>query len=308
MEIRAGQDRQKFTIKDIEAVCCVKASLLRQWQSRYGILESRQLRIYDEKDVKKFLAVSFLYHNGHKVSKVAMLSTEALNTLKVNTMLVSNNTESSFVLPLLECVIDINQRRFAELITDYCSQIGIENFVLKIAYPLLQKIKILFPPVRAISARQTLFSFLIQQKIVAATDALATSIKVNSVVLFSPDATDAELSLLFINYLFKKHGWQTFYFGTAIKWQQLQSIINSETITTIYVHCGNQLSRFEIDDYLEGICKAFPQKQIAASGTAVQQAQRTFVNLHLLQSDEAILAYAATKATSAAHTSAHLLL
>lgn len=306
MEIKAGQDREKFTISDVEATCGVKASLLRQWQLRYGLIAARQSKVYSASEVTKFLTVSFLYHNGFKVSKVAQLSCEALQHLK-NSISIRPGYEISYTLPLIECVIDTNQSLFTQLMIEYCGQVGIENFVLKMGYPLLQKIRLLFPPLRGFAARQTLFSLLIQQQLTAATNALTTTSKGNAVVLFSNDNDSSELDLLLVQYLFKKHGWQTFYFGTGVKWQQLQSLILAKNINSIYVHCNN-LSRFEIDDYLESICKAYPQLQVAASGTAVQNAQRTFLNLHLLQSNAAILEFVATPFTSATHTSAHLLL
>ena len=70
----------QFTIRDIENLCGVKAHTLRIWEQRYNLFvpkrkESRH-RIYDCDDLKELLRISFLYHHGYRISRIADMSPE----------------------------------------------------------------------------------------------------------------------------------------------------------------------------------------------------------------------------------------
>src|SRR5947209_751503 len=69
---------QSFTIRDIENLTGIKAHTLRIWEQRFDFFESKrkesQHRFFDNEDLKKLLRVSFLYHNGWKISKIAALT------------------------------------------------------------------------------------------------------------------------------------------------------------------------------------------------------------------------------------------
>jgi hypothetical protein len=66
------------------------------------------------------------------------------------------------------------------------------------------------------------------------------------------------------------------------------------------LHLITNFTRFEIDDYLESLSKAFPNKRIVASGVAIQLAQRNFLNVQLLKTDEAVYRFI-QNATLATH-------
>ena len=70
----------QFSIRDIENLCGVKAHTLRIWEQRYNLFvpkrKKSQHRIYDCDDLKELLRISFLYHHGYKISKIASLTPE----------------------------------------------------------------------------------------------------------------------------------------------------------------------------------------------------------------------------------------
>ncbi len=142
---------------------------------------------------------------------------------------------------------------------------------------------------KVIPAQEHFSSYILQHKIIAETDKLGDALaNRKSIVLFTPDGEHHELPLLFINYMLRKYGWRTIYFGANAEWQALKEVVEKNEIGALYFHVITNFTRYDIDDYLEQACKTFPAKKLFASGAAIQTAQRSFVNLQLLKNDDAI--------------------
>ena len=73
---------QEFSIRDIENLTGIKAHTLRIWEQRYNFFTPKRKeslhRVYNNEDLKHLLRISFLYHNGWKVSKIAALEQAAI--------------------------------------------------------------------------------------------------------------------------------------------------------------------------------------------------------------------------------------
>ena len=70
--------QNSFSINDLENLSGIKAHTIRIWEKRYNILSperaSRNIRYYDNANLKKLLNVTLLYRSGVKISKIAALS------------------------------------------------------------------------------------------------------------------------------------------------------------------------------------------------------------------------------------------
>lgn len=283
---------QKFTIRDIENMCGIKAHTLRIWEQRYDLFTAKRKssthRYYDNEDLKKLLRIAFLYHTGLKVSKIAALSQTQISEL-IREVKTAGIKHDVFVLQLLEAAVDFDEHRFKTILEECISAIGVEECVIKVCYPFLQKTGLLWMTNNVIPAQEHFSSYIIQHKIIAETDKLdGALLKGRSIVLFTPDGEHHELPLLFINYMLRKYGWRTIYLGANVQRQAVKEVIQKNEIDLLYFHVLTNFTRFDIDDYLEQTCKAFRDKKLFASGAAIQVAQRNFVNLQLLKSDDAI--------------------
>ncbi|HEY0059379.1 MAG TPA: MerR family transcriptional regulator [Flavisolibacter sp.] len=290
---------QKFTIRDIENMCGIKAHTLRIWEHRYHLFTPKRKesahRYYDDEDLKKLLRIAYLYHSGWKVSKIADLGAESIAEIVRNTPTAAQNF-AGFVLQLLEAAVDFDETRFNQVLDEVTAHNGLQECIIHVGFPFLQKIGLLWMTSNIIPAQEHFSTYLIQHKIISETEKLPVTSSISGrALLFTPDGEHHELPLLFINYLLKKAGWRTLYFGSNVKWQQLLPVIEKRDIDTVYLHLITNFTRFEIDDYLQGLSAALPGKRILASGAAVQASQRTFVNIEVLRSDEAILKFIRSK-------------
>ena len=68
----------QFSIRDLEEFTGVKAHTIRMWEKRYGLLAPERtdtnIRTYSLEELKSLLNISYLNHNGYKISKIAALN------------------------------------------------------------------------------------------------------------------------------------------------------------------------------------------------------------------------------------------
>jgi MerR family transcriptional regulator, light-induced transcriptional regulator len=282
---------QVFTIKDIENLTGVKAHTLRIWEQRYDMFTPKRKeskhRIYDNEDLKQLLRISFLYHSGWKVSKIAALSESQITEL-VNQATVGNMNYRVFINQLVEAALDFDENRFVMILNQVTEKIGFEKCMVDLCYPFLVKIGLLWSTNHVIPAQEHFTSYIIQNKIIVETEKLTLDNKLPSIIVMSPKGEFHELPLLFINYLLKKSGWCTVYLGSNIQTEEVTEIVNRPGINYIYLHTVTNFTGLDVDDYFEFLCKTFKDKKIVASGEGIQKIQRSFVNLKVLKTDEQI--------------------
>ena len=155
-------------------------------------------------------------------------------------------------LRLLEAAVDFDEQRFKAILEEAINTMGLEECMIKVCYPFLQKTGLLWMTNNVIPAQEHFSSYIIQHKIIAETDKL-NDVLTNgkSIVLFTPDGEHHELPLLFINYMLRKYGWRTTYLGANAKWQALKQVVDKAEIGALYFHMITNFTRYDIDDYLE---------------------------------------------------------
>jgi DNA-binding transcriptional MerR regulator len=282
---------QSFTIRDIENLTGIKAHTLRGWEHRYNSLmpgrkESRN-RLYDNKDLKNLLRISFLYHHGWKVSKIASL-TESQIEDEIRKAEWMEGSSMKLVVRLIGAAVDFDENAFITVLDEAVWKMGFEKCMADICYPYLLRTGLLWSTGRVAPAQEHFSGHLIRNRIIAETEKLGATDAKSEIVLFCPQGAYQELPLLFIHYLLKKNGWGSVYLGSNIRTQEVAELASLPHIRCLYLHLVADFAGMFVDDYLEGICRTFPDKEIFASGEGIKNVQRSFTNLRLLYSDAAI--------------------
>lgn len=283
---------QTFTIRDIELLTGIKAHTLRIWEQRYGFFKAQRKesnqRFYSNEDLQKLLCISFLYHNGWKVSKIAALNDKEVET-EVEKIGVEASNYKSYLQKLLSSAIDFNEAKFLETLNTLSVKIGFEKMIIDVCYPYLQRVGMLWDTKRVIPAQEHFSSYLIQNRLIGETEKYSSLQEGEpEIVLFCPENEYHELPLLYINYLLRKNAWRVLYLGKNIKLADLKEVLQLPGIRYIYLHLITNFTGMHIDDYFESLRKTFPDKIIVASGKGIEKAQRTFTDFHLLKRDEEI--------------------
>ena len=283
---------QSFSIRQIELLTGIKAHTLRIWEQRYSFFKAPRkdsnLRFYTNEDLKKLLCISFLYHNGWKVSKLAALSEQEVLD-EIEKIPLSKENYPTAVQQLLKAAIDFNEAEFVSVLNGLQTTIGFGNLIVDVCYPYLNRVGMLWDTSKIIPAQEHFSSYIIQSRVISETEKLSPTQNGDpEIILFCPEKEFHELPLLFINYLLRKSGWRVIYLGVNVGLEDLKEAAQIAGVQYLYLHLVTNFTGVHIDDYFETLRKTFPDKIIVASGKSIDQSQRNFVNLHLLRRDDEI--------------------
>jgi MerR family transcriptional regulator, light-induced transcriptional regulator len=284
-------------MKDMESLCDIKAHTLRIWEQRYrfSVTEKNksQRSIYDNEDLKQLLRISFLYHNGWKISKIAGLNTDQIME-EVHKFEINSSTYKTFIIQMIDTAVDFNEEAFMRILNGLIEKIGFEKCITDVCYPFLKRIGMLWTRNNIIPAQRHFSSYIIQNRIIAETEKLKEGNNIPTLVLFSPGGEYHELPLLFIYYLLKKNGWSVIYLGVNINKKIIKQFIGNDQVEYLFLHLVSNFTGWDADVYFEELCKSFSGKKIIITGTAVHQLQRKFTNLILLKSDKEVYQFIQT--------------
>jgi DNA-binding transcriptional MerR regulator len=288
----------RFTIKDIENLSAIKAHTWRIWEQRYKIAipqrKDSNHRFYDSDNLKQILRISYLYHSGLKISKIARLNPEEMN--RIATSNIFKESHVFYIKELIECSLDFDEQRFEQLFNEASELMGFEEAILKVLYPYQHRIGMLWLTDHVIPAQEHFTSNIIRQKILMAIDSLApveTNDKIQ-IVLFTPGDEQHEIPLLFTCYLLKKNGIKVIYFGRNIKIEALKAYAAEKLFTHLLFHLVTNLTNKKPDEYVNQLSNLFADKAIIMTGTQVNYVSKKPANVCLLHSMDEILAFAKT--------------
>lgn len=283
---------QNFSIRQIELLTGIKSHTLRIWEQRYDFFKAQRkesnLRFYTNEDLKKLLCISFLYHNGWKVSKIAALSDQEIQEEADKTDINLSNYDTA-IQQLLKTAIDFNEAAFVAILNELKELIGFEKLITDICYRYMHRVGLLWDTSKIIPAQEHFSSYIIQNRIISETEKYSSLQNGDpEIVVFCPENEFHELPLLFINYLLRKNNWRVLYLGASAGLKEVQEAASVKGVQYLYLHLITNFTGISLDDYFETLRKTFPDKIILASGKGIEQSQRNFVRFHLLRRDDEI--------------------
>ena len=282
---------QRFTIRDIENLTGIKAHTWRIWEQRYPFFSAKrkdsQHRYYDNEDLKILLQISYLYHSGWKISKIAGLTREQIR-LEVQKSPAGTDPYVPYILQLIGAAVDFDEEAFISILNEVIRIWGFEQCITQVCYPFLMKVGLLWSTHNIIPAQEHFSSYIIQNRIIVETEKIQTSGLPPEIILICPQGEFHELPLLFIQYLLRKNGWSTVYLGVNIHIKEVVQLTARSPANCLYVHLITNFTGSTADEFMEELCRAIPGHKIYISGEGCGQIQRSFVNLKVLKSDQEI--------------------
>lgn len=291
---------KQYSIKDLEILSGIKAHTIRIWEKRYQLFDPNRtetnIRFYTCSELKKLLNISLLIDKGHKISKLSLLSEEALNE-NITTYFLNGQTAKDFyslqvntmVLSMLELDENLFEKSFSGCVLRY----GLDNTIQQVVYPFLKKVGMLWCINEVSPAQEHFTSNLIKQKLHTAIDGLLPATKTSNedtFLLYLSEQEDHEIGLLLGHYLLKKEGYKVIYLGARVPFVDLEKVIQ-------IANPGNLLTFFiipkpilETQEYLTLLSNIFPEKQVYLAGNPMLLEKlslpahfhhlKTVVNLH----------------------------
>jgi DNA-binding transcriptional MerR regulator len=219
----------KYSIKDLERLTGIKAHTLRIWEQRYEILRPSRtgtnIRFYSNADLRRILNISLLNNNGYKISTIAKLSEPDIS-LEVEKFLNNYNKESDQIENLMLCLMDLNEERFENIISNSTHKFGFENAIEKIVFPFIKHLGNMWQAGMISPAQEHYISNLVRQKLIVGIDSIKTNPSTNkkTYIFFLPSHELHEMGLLYTYYLTKARGHHCLYLGQSVPFEDLASI------------------------------------------------------------------------------------
>jgi MerR family transcriptional regulator, light-induced transcriptional regulator len=225
---------ETYQIDQLEQMTGIKAHTIRIWEKRYGIIcpdrTSTNRRSYSEGQVRKLLNVATLLARGQKISKIANLTEDELNSL-IDT---PDNTElkdsicAGYINDLIKSMLDFNEAGFEKVFSAATTRLGFYDAIVNVIYPFLNKVGILWNISKTTPIQEHFATCIIKRKLMSATDGLLPPTKkTKKFLLFLPPDEWHEIGLLFANYIIRSKGFETIYLGQNVPIENIENIVNS---------------------------------------------------------------------------------
>lgn len=256
-----------YTIKEIEKLSGIKAHTIRIWEKRYNLIEPHRtqtnIRYYTDCDLKKILNVAVLNRQGIKISSIARLDE---HELKEEIIRVTTTTHSkiNYVDALVIAMIELDDYKLQSIIDKSISKTGLKDTVISVLFPFLEKVGILWQAGDVNPVQEHFVSYLIRQKIIAATNALSSTYhrEARKFLLLLPEGEWHEIGLLFAQYLLKEAGHEVVYLGQSVPYSDVLAAGSALSFDAILISSTTPQPGFDLMTYLHDLGGAFPDKTI----------------------------------------------
>ena len=265
-----------YSISDLEQLSGIKAHTIRMWEQRYGILRpmrtATNIRTYCDDDLRRLLNVTTLCGQGQRISQVANLGDAELSQA-VLACCADAHDYNRLVNALLAAMLAFDEARMNQLFSDATQQIGFEPMMLRVAYPLLQRIGIMWQAGTMNLAQEHLVTHIMRQKLMAATDALplVAPTTARRWLLFLPENELHELALLLMNYSLRARGYHTLYLGQNLPLAELRTVCAAYQPEAVATVLTTQPERGQVAEFAASLAAICPDVRLVLYGFLTRQ-------------------------------------
>jgi MerR family transcriptional regulator, light-induced transcriptional regulator len=266
-----------FTIKDLENLSGIKAHTIRMWEQRYNLLKPQRsctnIRYYSNEELKTLLNIALLNKCGYKISHIDKMCQEEI-CQKVLSLRDSEAMQEIIVNELVQDMVDLQTDKFETTLSKYICNFGIENGVLQIIFPFLEKIGILWQTGHIMPAQEHFVTNIIRQKLIVAIDGLPCCPEGRTCLLFLPEKEYHEMGLLFLYYLLKKQGMRVIYLGANVPMGDVASIADTMQPDLAFVHLISSFQHANLEKLVNNIETKLTGVQTIISGYPTKEYDR----------------------------------
>ncbi len=230
----------QYQIRELAHLTGVKAHTIRVWEQRYHLLEPQRtatnIRFYRDEDLRNLLNIALLSEHGYRISRIALMTPDQRAREVETVASLPHNEQSHLLQQLVLATINLDDGMFEAALDTSILADGLETTMLRIVYPFLERIGVLWQTGSVNPAQEHLISNVIRQKVVAAIDGLGscrTSVTGERYVLYLPEGELHELALLFMHYLLRVRGHRVIYLGQNLPTNDLVAV--SELVKPDYI-------------------------------------------------------------------------
>ncbi len=292
----------KYEINDIERLTGIKAHTLRIWEKRYSLVAPHRtqtnIRFYDDAQAKKLMNVCTLVNAGKKISKIAKLSDRDIDA-EVYLLQISGseqNVSAAMILQLTTAMLDFDQDKFETLLDKVIDRFGVRDGIVKVIYPFLENVGVLWSTNESMPAQEHFASCLIRNKLIVETEKLPKNDDAKKVVLlFLPPNEYHEIGLLLTNYMVRSMQMKTIYLGAAVPFENVITTCERLHPTHLVSFFIMHKKRMDIPAEFAALSKQIDNKPMIICGRQEMLSQLSSrTNVHTAESIDTLVQHLTT--------------
>ena len=269
----------RYSISDLEQLSGVKAHTIRIWEQRYNLLApsrtATNIRTYGEADLRRLLNVATLCSRGQRISQVVRLSPEECQTAALALCNEVQPADGARLNALQTAALDLNEVRLHGILDGAIEELGPEEAILRLGYPLLQRLSVSWKEGSLSGAQERMVAQLLRQELVAATDALplgAAPAEAPRWLLFLPEGEfNNELALLFMNYALRARGQQVLYLGPNLPLADVVAAARAFRATALATVLTSVPPRGQVAAFAEELRRQYAEGSLVLFGNLAVQ-------------------------------------
>jgi MerR family transcriptional regulator, light-induced transcriptional regulator len=262
-----------YSIKELEKLSGIKAHTIRIWEKRYALLiplrTDTNIRYYGDNELKKLLNVTSLLSLGFKISKISEMSNNEINQQldKLAKGVQSSGSVSEvYVNQMITSAVNYDEYAFDKAFSSAILRHGLIDTYIKIIYPLLEKVGILWSKSDLMPAQEHFLSNLIKQKIQSAIDNVAPASPSDQPwILFLPEEELHDIGLILSSYIIREHGKPVIYLGARVPTESLSSVLELFPKAKLLFFLVKQFDGKSINSLVKNINVNYPESTVYIS-------------------------------------------
>ena len=262
-----------YSIKELEKLSGIKAHTIRIWEKRYALLiplrTDTNIRYYGDNELKKLLNVTSLLSLGFKISKISEMSNNEINQ-QLNKLAKgvqsSGSVSEVYVNQMITSAVNYDEYAFDKAFSSAILRHGLIDTYIKIIYPLLEKVGILWSKSDLMAAQEHFLSNLIKQKIQSAIDNVAPASPSDQPwILFLPEEELHDIGLILSSYIIREHGKPVIYLGARVPTDSLSSVLELFPKAKLLFFLVKQFDGKSINSLVKNINVNYPESTVYIS-------------------------------------------
>ena len=283
-----------FSISQLARYSGIKPHTIRMWEQRYNALTPNRsegnTRYYDNQQLRRLLNIASLLESDYKVSELCSMPDKKLFSLveELPGKAADSRVNEFFVLQLIGAGMNYDEVNFDKIFSHCLLKYGINETYLKVIYPMLHRVGIMWTTNALEPAAEHFISNLVRQKLFTVIDSLpAAKTTEDSWLLFLPENEFHEIGLLFANFLIRQSGRKVIYLGANVPLESLFVAVKETSSQNVLLFLAHNDLPGVTQDYLNDLSLFFGDKKIYVAGdSSFFKEIKTGENIHWLSSPQ----------------------
>jgi mannitol/fructose-specific phosphotransferase system IIA component (Ntr-type) len=283
-----------FSISQLSGFSGIKPHTIRIWEQRYGALQPNRsegnTRYYDSSQLRRLLNIVSLMNTDYKVSELCTMPDKKLFKL-INELLQTGVSKDEvieyFISQLIAAGMSYDEPHFEKIFSHSLLRYGIKDNYIKIIYPMLVRIGLMWAGDTIPPAQEHFISHIIRQKLFTSIDALPPpDSSAGSWLLFLPENESHDIGLLVANYIIRASGKKVIYLGSNVPFESLIAAVADTSPQNLLLFLVHHDSPQKMEAYLTKLNKTFSNRKIYVAGQSAISRLKTEKKINLLRSVE----------------------